>query len=48
MDENALAKLEFILNSLKNFEKNIPDKEFDKFGKVNYKIIREIGDNFKI
>ncbi len=39
---NALNKLEYTLNFLKNFEKDLSDKEFDKFIKVIYEIIREI------
>jgi len=42
---NALNKLEYTLNFLKNFEKDLSDKEFDKFIKIIYEIIKEIVDN---
>ncbi len=44
---NALNKLEYTLNFLKNFEKDLSDKEFDKFIKVIYEIIKEIVVNIE-
>ena len=44
---NALNKLEYTLNLLKNFEKDLSDKEFDKFIKVIYEIIKEIVVNIE-
>lgn len=44
---NALNKLEYTLNFLKNFEKDLSDKEFDKFVKVIYEIIKEIVVNIE-
>ncbi len=44
---NALNKLEYTLNFLKNFEKDLSDKEFDKFVKIIYEIIKEIVINIE-
>jgi len=44
---NALNKLEYTLNFLRNFEKDLSDKEFDKFIKVIYEIIKEIVVNIE-
>ncbi|MFX0044061.1 MAG: hypothetical protein ACFE8L_14195 [Candidatus Hodarchaeota archaeon] len=44
---NALNKLEYTLNLLRNFENDLSDKEFDKFVKIIYEIIREIVINIE-
>jgi hypothetical protein len=44
---NALNKLEYTLNLLRNFENDLSDKEFDKFVKVIYEIFKEIVINIE-